>query len=238
MPDSTALDLVTAAAKDLQFIAEGETLSTAAAQDGLDAMNRIVDQLKAEKLAIYTITRTTWTLVSGTQNYTVGSGGTVNVARPVYLERVGYIETATDPDAELPLVKFEEDGWRGVVQKDLTGEQPTNWYYNPTYPLGALSLWPVPTSSTLLGVLYAPAAVSEFASLATAVSLPPGYREMLVTALAVRLGRPFGRPVTADMVLAASGALMVVKRANFRPQDLSFDAMVSGGGGYNIVTDQ
>lgn len=238
MPDSTARDLVTAAAKDLGFIAEGETLTAAASSDGLDALNRILDQLKAEKLAIYTVTRTTWTLVSGTQNYTVGSGGTVNVARPVFVERVGYIETSTDPDTEVPLVMFTEDGWRGVVQKAATSIQPTNGYYNPTYPLGTLSLWPVPTSSTLLGVLYAPAALSEFSTLSTAVSLPPGYRELLVTSLAVRLAKPFGRPVTADMLLARSAAEAIVKRANFRPQDLSFDPAVVGGSGYSIVTDQ
>lgn len=54
-------------------------------------------------------------------------------------------------------------------------------YYNPTWTagLGLVYLWPLPTSTTLQGVIYTPVPVAEFASLSTTISLPPGYRRFL-----------------------------------------------------------
>lgn len=241
MADSTARDLVTAALKDLGVLAQGETAPAVEADDALDALNRLIDQLAAEKLSIYTYTRTTWTLVSGTQNYTVGSGGTVNITWPTYVERVQYIVTTDSPTTERPLYRMTEDAWRNVVIKALTSVYPTRWYYNSTYPLGTLTLWPVPTSSSLQGVIYHGAAVSEFASLSTAVSFPPGYRRMLVKNLALELAPSYDRQPSPLLIAAAADSIAVVKRLNYEGTDLYFDPAVARRhltGTYNIQTDQ
>jgi hypothetical protein len=90
-------------------------------------------------------------------------------------------------------------------------------------------------------VLYAPAAVSEFAGLSTAISLPPGYRRMLVKNLAVDLAPSYEKEVSSALYEAAVEAKAVVKRANRRLVDMCFDpgALVQGGGGltYDIYTD-
>lgn len=239
MPDTTARDLVTAAHLELLAVAAGETLTASDATVGLDALNRLIDQYRAENLTIYTTTRTTWTLVSSTQTYTVGSGGTgPAIARPVSLLGCGYIETADTPDSEHALTPFDDAGWAAVTQKALTAVLPTNYHYNPTYPLATLTLWPAPTSSTLQGVVYAKTALTEFASLSTAVSLPPGYRRMLVKNLALELAPGLGKTVSRELALAAADSLSVVKRQNVQIPPMSFpsDSLgVGGGTAYDIA---
>jgi len=231
-------DIVTAALRELGVKAAGEVVTADEADSGLEELNRLVDQWAGERLLIYRVTRTTWT-ISATQNYTVGAGGTVNVVRPVYLDHVNLIDTSTDPDQETPLTPLTDDGWAAITQKAATSTQPTNWYYNPTFPLGTLSLWPIPSSATLQGALYAPQQTSEFASLDEVISLPPGYRRMLVKNLARDLAPSYGRPVHPELKEEAIESKATVKRNNYRPSDLSFDAAVLGGnGGYDIMTDR
>jgi hypothetical protein len=216
-------DIVGDALRELGVLGAGEVLSADEATNGLTVLNRMVDGLAAERLAIYQVVRTLWTIVSGTQDYTVGTGGAVAVARPVYIDHVNLVDTGTDPDLETPLGSFTDDAWAGLAQKALTAARPSATYYNPTFPLGTLSLWPVPTDSSLQGALYAPQAVAEFASLDTVISLPPGYRRMLVTNLAVELAPSFERPASQDLLKHAAESKGVVKRANKRLSDLSID---------------
>ena len=231
-------DIVTAALRELGVKAAGEVVTADEADSGLEELNRLVDQWAGERLLIYRVTRTTWT-ISATQNYTVGTGGTVNVVRPVYLDHVNLIDTSTDPDQETPLTPLTDDGWAAITQKAATSTQPTNWYYNPTFPLGTLSLWPIPSSATLQGALYAPQQTSEFTSLDEVISLPPGYRRMLVKNLARDLAPSYGRPVHPELKEEAIESKATVKRNNYRLSDLSFDAAVLGGnGGYDIMTDR
>ena len=231
-------DIVTAALRELGVKAAGEVVTADEANSGLEELNRLVDQWAGERLLIYRVTRTTWT-ISATQNYTVGTGGTVNIVRPVYLDHVNLIDTSTDPDQETPLTPLTDDGWAAITQKAATSTQPTNWYYNPTFPLGTLSLWPIPSSATLQGALYAPQQTSEFTSLDEVISLPPGYRRMLVKNLARDLAPSYGRAVHPELKEEAIESKATVKRNNYRPSDLSFDAAVLGGnGGYDIMTDR
>jgi len=236
---ATARDVVTDALRELGVLAAGEVASADDELSGLSALNRLIDQWAAERLTIYTITRTTYALVSGTQNYTVGSGGNFNVARPVFVDHVRLLDTAVSPTLESGLVPFTDDAWALVTQKALTSTEPTNYYYNPTFPLGTLTLWPVPTGTTLTGVLYAPQQVAELANLNTAISLPPGYRRMLVKNLALEMSPSYERPSSVDLRVQAAESKMVVKQANVRLMDMTLDPAYLGtsSGRYNINVD-
>lgn len=227
---ATASEVIASSLKELGVLGAGETLPAEDASEGLIALNRLIDHWAAERLQIYTVTRTTWTIVASDGSYTVGSSADVNVARPVFIDRVNFINTSTDPDTEYPLRQLTEDAYAGIALKALTGVFPQAWYYNPTYPTGTLTLWPVPTSATLQGALYAPAAVAQFAALTTSVSLPPGYERMLVKNLALELLPSYSRQPDPVLVAQAREAKETVKRVNRRPMDLSFDAGALGHG--------
>ena len=220
---STVSDLCQSALEDLGVLGSGETMDSGDLQTCFKSLNQLMDQWAAERLTIYTISETTWTIVSGTGSYTVGSGGDVNVARPVYPKQVSFRDTSANPVVEYQLIPFTDDDWARVSIKTLTSVLPTNSYYNPTYPLGTIELWPVPTSSTLTGVLYAPAATAQFAATSTTVALPPGYERFIVKNLAVEVAAKFGAVPSPGVVQAAMDAKRVIKVANARLEDMSFD---------------
>lgn len=236
---ATVSDIATAALRELGVLGAGETATADEADDALTALNNLIDQWAAERLQIYTITRTTWTINSGDGEYAVGTGADVNVARPVFVEHVNLIDTSTDPDHETQLTPLTDDAWSRMPMKALTAPMPTCWYYNPTFPTGTLTLWPVPTDSTLAGALYAPAAVAQFAAINTSFALPPGYQRMVTKALALELAPSYERQPSPLLVEQAREARAVVKRANTRLMDLSIDAgaLVQGRATYNILCD-
>jgi hypothetical protein len=193
----------------------------------------------AEKLTLYAQARTVWTIVSGTGVYTVGTGGTVNVVRPVYIDQINFQDTSPTLTTEYPLSDLTDDAYAGIVLKTLSSPFPASWSYDATFPLGTLTLWPKPTSTSLQGVMYSPVAVPNFPLLTTVVSLPPGYEEYLTTTLALRLATPYGRQVDPSLKERQTEARSIVKRANAKLMDLSFEAgalIGNGGGSFDIRT--
>lgn len=229
---ATARDIIEASLREIGVLAASETATAEDASTALTRLNRYLDRLATERLSIYTVTRSTWTITSGTGAYNVASGQTVNIARPVHVENVKYQDTNTTPDSEYPLTKLTEQAYQAITFKAQTSEFPEAWYYNPTYPTAVLTLWPAPTSTKLEGVIYAWTAVAQLAALTTSVALPPGYEEMLVTNLAMLLCPTYERQPNPVLVRTAAESLASVKRANRRLQDMSFDpaALIGGGG--------
>jgi len=244
---ATVLDVIAAALKDLGVLAAGETATAADAQDCLDGLNRLLDQWAVERLSMFVVTRSTWTLVSGTQTYTVGVGGTVNIARPEYIEHVHFQDTLVSPVLEYPQMSpLTDDAWAKLQQRTLPSPFPAAWYYDYAFPLANLSLWPVPNRSGLQGVIYAATATAQFTTLTQSIGLPPGYWRALVKNLAVEMAPAFDRASALEgqggpglLVRQAIEAKDAIKRGNKRLMDMSIDpgALVQGGGGsYDINT--
>lgn len=237
MARSTALDLITASLKDIGVLAAGETASAGDSSDGLDSLNALIDQWKAEKLMIYTVTRSTVAITANDGVYTIGAAGDINVVRPVFIEDIRFVDTSQDPDYEYPLDVLTEQAYAAIPMKAQTSTYPESRYYNPTFPTGTINLFPIPTSSTLTLVVYHWTAVTTFATLATAFSLPPAYERMIVKNLAVELAPSYEREPSQALMRQASDSMAVVKRGNLRLSDLSFETAALIGrdrGAYNI----
>jgi hypothetical protein len=238
---ATARDIITASLQELGVLAAGEVATAAEANDGLALLNRWLDSKAAERLQIYMVTRSTWAIVSGTGSYTVGTGGSVNIARPVFINEIQFVDTSMDPDLELPLTPLTDATYAAIGMKTFTSKYPQAAYYNPTYPLAMITFWPVPTSTTLLGAIYSATAVTQLPTLDTAISMPPGYELMLVKNLAVQLAPSYERQVNSILLEQAREAIAIVKRSNKRLDDLVIDraALVQGNrwGFYNIYSD-
>lgn len=240
---ATWRDLFTDALLDLGVLAAGEVAAAGDIDNCLRAQNRVLDQWAASRLTIYQQLRTTWTIVSGTSAYTVGTGGTVNIARPSFIEHVRFQDTSTSPVVEFWMGRMTDDDYAAQSIKTLQSTLPQQWYYNPTFPLGTLTLWPTPTSSTLQGVLYsAGPAVTEVTDISATVSLPPGYRRLIVKGLAVEVAPSYQREVQQEIKDAYRDALQMVTSSNVRLNEMGFEvgALVSGDrrGSYYIRTDQ
>lgn len=230
---ATFSDIVKAALLDLNAIDATTTPSSADGELGLSRLNRLIDQWALERLTIYYFVRTTGTITANDGTYTVGSGGDINIARPIYFNAVNFIDTSTDPDTELPLHRLTDEMYAAIAFKAQTSTYPTSWHYNPAWPTATLNFWPIPTSSTLQYALYVPTALTQASALSTTFTLPPGYQRFMETALAVELASAFGRPLTEDLLLKARDAKQAVQRRNLMLQDMTFDAgAIIQGRGY------
>lgn len=229
-------DIVADALREIGVLAAGEVASAEDSLSGLSALNRLIDQWASERLMIYRVQRTTFAITSGTGSYDIGAGQTINRSRPVYVDSVHTFDTSAASPTENPLVGLTDSAYALLPDKTQTATEPMYYYYDPVYPYSAVKLWPVPTGTTLTGVLYAPIQVAEFTSLDTAISLPPGYRRMLVKNLALEMAPSYTRPVTPVLAEQAIDSKAAVKRMNHRMADLSVDAgaLVQGGPVYDI----
>jgi hypothetical protein len=236
---ATVLDIVTDALNEIGVLAAGEV---ATADDGavaLRSLNRMINAWKAERVYIYQTTRTTWSITANDGSYTVGTGGDVSVLRPVRIDHVAISDSAITPATEVPLRLMTDADYARIAIKTQTSNWPEAAYYNLTYPLATLTLWPVPTSTTLTGVLYAPQAAAEFSALATAVSLPPGYERFVVKNLALELAPQYGATPSQDLKEQAKDAKAVVLRVNKRLVEMQFDPGAGGSArAYDIYSDQ
>jgi hypothetical protein len=243
---ATALDSIKAAMREIGVLAAGEEPTGAEASEALDTLNRLIDQWAAERLEIFTITRTTLAIANN-DSYPVGPStpspvqAWFNMVRPMFIDHVSYVVTTATPDQEVPIQPLTEQGWQNLPLKAQTGTIPQFWYYNPTYPNGTLHLWPILTDSGLTIALYAPTAVVELAALTTEIQLPPGYERMIVKNLALELAPSYSRKVDPMLLRQAADARAVVKASNHRLSDMSFpaDALIGHGRGrFNVWTGQ
>ena len=222
----TVEDLITAALRRIRVISGSDAPDGDTEVDALARFNDWIDDLKNENLMVYARLRTLWTL-SSVASYSVGTGGAVNIGRPTNaldIENIGFVDNSFSTPTEIMLgPPLTEDAYAAIPQKTATSSYPIAWYYNPTYPLGALKPWPIPTSSTLQGVIYTGIGVDEF-TLPTVLSLPPGYRRFLRDGLAIELFPEFPSSDTSKLpMLAASRdeARDNIKRTNTRLWDLT-----------------
>jgi hypothetical protein len=233
---ATIGDVITASLQDLGLISASETPTADDSQLALDRVNDWIDGLATQGLTVYQSSRTTWTIVSGTSSYTVGTTGAVTCTRPIAptdILNIGYEDTSLSPTQEFLLPDpLTEDAYAALTPKTLTATYPQYFYYNPTFAssLGTLIPWPIPTSSTLLGVIYTPTPVTEFSALTDTILLPPGYRRFYRTSLAIELAPSFAVQPSPTLQQLAHQAAVDVKRSNLRLNDLSLNDVAWIGG--------
>lgn len=108
--------------------------------------------------------------------------------------------------------------------KMLTSTYPQGWYYNPTFPNGTLSFWPIPTGSGLKAAIYVPTQLVAFTDLGQEALLFPGYENMIVKNLALDLCPSYNRKPHPVLVGNAKESKAAVKRANTRTTEMTFPA--------------
>lgn len=136
--------------------------------------------------------------------------------------------TASNP-VEIPRPILTDEQYQSIQLKQQTSNQFTGVYFNQTYPLATVSLWPTPTTADNSLVIYSVSQLAAFADLTTLYSFPPGYEEALEYNVAVRLIAPYAvsnQTVVADVRGMATLALANIKRVNTKMSDLSTDASV------------
>ena len=188
-----ALDIIASSMRLIGTLASGEPVPSADAFDALNVLNGMVDTWQIERLMLFAQARVTSDmngnpfLLSGSQTYTLGVGGTLNYPRPARVNRYGII-SLNNPEQplELQMESYTADQWQTIPVKNIQSALPTCVWNDLGFPLMTLSFWPIPNTGVGLA-LYPWVTLSQFANLTTDYTFPPGYQEALRYNLAARL---------------------------------------------------
>ena len=237
---TTAADIITRAAKALGYLGNQEVLSAADATNGLNILNAMLDSWSGESLASYADQTINFNLVPGTQTYTIGPTGVWVTTRPTQIYQA-YIRDTNQLD--YPLIIYPQDKWDAIGQKNITSQIPTTLFYDSQYPNGNVNIFPIPLLNYTL-YMDVQLLLTNFASLTTALSMPPGYERAYIFNLALELMAQ-GFPCVLDpnqlarLIKNADDSKGNIKRANIKEVISEYDeAVVSKSyATYNIYSD-
>lgn len=233
----TSADLIARAMRIAGVLASGEIPSAAESADVLVIANQMLEAWGAEELMVFTLTIQQFTLVAGTQSYTMGTGGAFNVVRPPKID-YAVIVSLNNPaqPLDLPIKMYTDAEWAEVRVKNIPSSLPQGVYDDGGFPLRTLSYWPIPSVQvqTKLGC-WTP--LTQLDSSATDFLFPPGYMEAIVYNLAVRIDAEWPGNIKPSAGVIATEALRRIKSINITPTVLKCDGVNSGGGNYNYLTD-
>lgn len=208
---TTAGDIINSSLRLIGVLAEGETPSADTSNDALTAFQAMLDSWNAERLSVYSTDETTFTWPAGQASRTIGpSGDFVASARPVAIDQSTYF---TLNGLSYMLQWVNQDQYNGIALKTVTSTWPQVCFVNDTFPNITMTVYPVPTSDTIWHIVSV-TPLTTLSSLATTISLPPGYWKALRYALAVELAPEFGMDPSITVVRNAIAAKRVIKRQN------------------------
>ena len=213
-------------------IGQNETPTSSEADDGLVALNDMLDSWSTDRTYIYSILQESFPLTSGVVTYTIGTGGTFNTNRPVSIDNV-FIRLN---GADFPVKAIDSQDYNSIVVKTTNGGIPEYFFYNPAFPLATISLWGAPSAGCVI-YLNTWQQLTQFADLATNYSFPQGYARALAYGLAMEIAPEYGARLTAEAMATA-----MVSQANIRNKNLPAPIMKTevgliGNNNYNYLTD-
>ena len=121
-------------------------------------------------------------------------------------------------DYQMECRNFED--YKLIGLKALTGPWAKILYYQPSMPLGNITLWPNPTSTGDVH-LYCDTILQSFGATSDTVRLPPGYNLGISRSLAELLMPDYGRVDQTIVAMITSQAARfrgLIKRTNMHPQ--------------------
>lgn len=209
------------------------TPSAAQLVDGLELLNNMVSLWGIEFL-IHAVTRENLTLTIGTATYTIGSSGSLDTVRPIQIVNV-YLRDSDNTDSPIDVISAKDYG--DIIQKGTSGK-PTRLYYIAEYPQAKIIFDYAPDKAYVVYFEFLKN-FTEFATLATTVSLPNEYKEALVYNLAIRLAEDLDVELPASIISIAEGSralLGIIAAANRLPPKAGFE--FNSGKRYNITVDE
>jgi hypothetical protein len=240
---TTTNDIITRSMKALQALGGTETPSAAEANDALVAFNMMLDSWSTEDLCAYEVEENSFTLTPGTQSYTIGIGGVINVGRPLDITQA-YLRDTNNNNYLMRIV--ERDRWNMIGNRGstITSQIPSTMFYDKQYPLGIINIWPTPLLAYTCFFSNTRNQVTS-AALTTNIVMPPGYERAMVYNLAVEISSQFGIPIPPvgpgqkNVAELAADSLANIKTQNMREVIANYDgAIVSRSyATYNIYSD-
>jgi hypothetical protein len=231
----TVRDWINRSARLAGIVAAGETLQGSDIQDSLDVATDLLDAWAADRLTVYTQSRTENTIVGGTQRYTLGPGGAWNQDQPLWIDGAMY---KTSDGQEYPLTVYSRSEWAAISPKNLQSSIPEGIFVNPGATTADVDVWPVPTDASIKIVLYVPSTpLSAASSLDTVLALRRGWARALRYNLALELADEFGTTPLQGVAEKAIDSLATIRRQGVTTDvELEIDSALTASAGAWSIT--
>jgi hypothetical protein len=223
----TPLDFIRQAMLAIGVLGSGEVPTADESSDALLMANLMIDTWNADGFMIFTTRIDDFALSGAKQIYTLGAGGDFDMDRPAEISGASIVLLSNPAQPlEYPIPVYTTQDWQEKVPiKNSPGNIPLLVYDDGGFPLRTLTFWPFASDNTKFRC-YSWQQLSKFADLVTAYSFPPGYAEMFVWNLAVRLAPQFGAAVSQEVATMALMTLAGVKSSN--PDDTQLRSDLRG----------
>lgn len=230
----TARDICTTALNYLGIVAANETPDAPDINRAFDDLNDLLDSWSNDSYMLYANQDDTFTLVPAQGTYSIGSSGAdFTMVRPTQVQ----FARVRINNVDYTLTEMNNAEYEAIGMKSITSTIPNYYYYDPTYPNASLKLWPVPATAIPITITSL-TQFTRFASLDTAVSLPPGYARAIKWNLVKEIADAFGKTPTDSVIRKAAESKAALKVTNNPDLRMTFDPMLgSRPGAYNIYRD-
>ena len=214
---TTAGDQINRALRLLGVLAEGETPSAATSQDGLTALNQMIESWNTERLSVFSTQDQIFTWPAGQITRTLGPSGNFVGNRPVLLDEATYYRDA-GTNVSYGIKFINQQQYDGIAVKTVTSTYPQVIFVNMTYPDVTMTVYPQPTRD-LEWHFVSVQELSNPATLATNLTFPPGYLRAFVYNLAMEIAPEFGVEPSPQVTRIAMTSKRNLKRIN-NPDDI------------------
>ena len=214
---TTAGDQINRALRLLGVLAEGETPSAAVSQDGLTALNQMIDSWNTERLSVFSTQDQVFLWPTSTLKRTLGPTGDFVGNRPILLDDATYFrDHSTNVSFGIKIINQQQ--YDGIAVKTVTSTYPQVIWVNMTYPDIEMYIYPVPTR-LLEWHFISVQELTAPATLSTTLAFPPGYLRAFVYNLAMEFAPEFGVEPSAQVRRIAMASKRNLKRIN-NPDDV------------------
>lgn len=228
---TTALDIITGAAKLLGVVYKSEALTADEAADGLVSLNDMLGTWSNDNLVTFAFAEESFPLSAGVSSYTIGTGQTFNTTRPVVIN-YAYVRLGSI-DYELQIISPTE--YDSISTKSVGGGIPRYMSYSNDYPSATINVYPVPSGGYTI-FLESNKPLTGYATLTTTFAMPPGWNRAAKYNLALDMAPEFGVDPSAVIVDTARKSLGAIKRSTsantsmpFRGDEVVKPYVLSGG---------
>lgn len=191
--------VITSALRKLAVLPSGGSATAAQISDAADALNAIVKAFQADGMPLWKITSHTFTVTSGTADYSIGVGQTLNTSKPLKVLQAFYIQSGGE---NTPMNVYNRYDYNDLPRELATGT-PINLYYQPGRINGTINLWPIPNDSTTEIEIHYQSMFEDMDSASNDFDFPSEWVQALIYALAWSLAPEYGIPPTDRGILQA-----------------------------------
>ena len=151
--------------------------------------------------------------------YTYTTPGQWKIQRPLKINQAFsrlYYNGTTPGGLDYDCEQRSASEWAAIGLKGIPGPWPRVFYYDASFPLANMYIYPVP-QSTVEFHMFVDNVLSDFVNLTDTVNLPPGYVRALKLNLAMELAPEYGKKPDQQLISSALQAKANIKNNNMRP---------------------